>query len=230
VLDSDGDGLSDAYENATVYPYSVVDWSGDGEANMRTSWCIPDSDGDGLGDGEEVLSYGTSPLDPDSDNDTIPDGVELDFYADGFVTDPMDPDTDGDGLGDGVETGTDLFPSQPGLQRTDPTNPDTDGGGMSDGSEVLLGLNPLDPTDDVEEMEIREIDIHITSSPSKVRKGTSFRFQVEGAVSIASGGGPVAEILVLVYVNRTALTPGVLVGTGHTWLRSIRRSRSTATP
>ncbi len=217
VLDSDGDGLSDAYENATVYPYSVVDWSGDGEANMRTSWCIPDSDGDGLGDGEEVLSYGTPPLDPDSDNDTIPDGVELDFYADGFVTDPMDPDTDGDGLGDGVETGTDLFPSQPGLQRTDPTNPDTDGGGMSDGSEVLLGLNPLDPTDDVEEMEIREIDIHITSSPSKVRKGTSFRFQVEGAVSIASGGGPVGEILVLVYVNRTALTPGVLVGTGHTW-------------
>jgi hypothetical protein len=46
----------------------------------------PDTDGDGLSDGDEVLKYHTNPLLPDTDGDGIPDGVEV---ATG--TDPLDP-------------------------------------------------------------------------------------------------------------------------------------------
>ncbi|MCA9488824.1 MAG: VCBS repeat-containing protein [Myxococcales bacterium] len=48
-------------------------------------------------------------------------------------------DLDGDGLHDGEELLT---------TGTSPTNPDTDGGGLDDGLELLLGLDPLDPSDD----------------------------------------------------------------------------------
>ncbi len=57
--DSDGDGLSDAYEAWTL---------GTGPAN-------PDTDGDGLGDGDEV-ALGTDPLGADTDGDGLADGVE----------------------------------------------------------------------------------------------------------------------------------------------------------
>ena len=46
----------------------------------------PDTDGDGLSDGDEVLKYGTDPTNPDSDGDRIPDGVEVQTG-----TDPLDP-------------------------------------------------------------------------------------------------------------------------------------------
>ena len=47
----------------------------------------PDTDGDGLSDGEEVKLYGTDPLDSDSDGDGLSDGDELDVVA----TDPLNP-------------------------------------------------------------------------------------------------------------------------------------------
>lgn len=46
----------------------------------------PDTDGDGLTDGQEVLVYHTSPLLPDTDGDGIPDGVEVTTG-----TDPLNP-------------------------------------------------------------------------------------------------------------------------------------------
>ena len=55
----------------------------------------PDTDGDGLGDFEEISIYSTNALDPDTDGDGILDGIEID----GFQTDPLtfnnDNDTDG---------------------------------------------------------------------------------------------------------------------------------------
>ena len=42
---------------------------------------------------------GTDPLDPDTDDDGLLDGEEVDPFA----TDPLDPDTDDDGLLDGFE-------------------------------------------------------------------------------------------------------------------------------
>jgi hypothetical protein len=57
----------------------------------------PDTDGDGVADGDEVTIYLTDPWVWDSDGDGLSDGEEL-F---GNLTDPLVWDTDGDGVGDG---------------------------------------------------------------------------------------------------------------------------------
>lgn len=57
----------------------------------------PDTDGDGVADGDEINIYGTDPLNWDTDGDGLSDGEEL--FATG--TDPLLWDTDGDGIGDG---------------------------------------------------------------------------------------------------------------------------------
>ncbi|MEK6247240.1 MAG: hypothetical protein N2C12_03615, partial [Planctomycetales bacterium] len=82
AIDTDSDGLSDIRE-----------------AKYGTNSEDPDSDDDGLLDGEEVFTYLTDPLHPDSDRDDLTDGEEVDTHG----TDPADVDTDGDGFGDGIE-------------------------------------------------------------------------------------------------------------------------------
>ena len=62
--DFDGDGLSDAIEEWVI----------------GTNPAIGDSDGDGLGDGEE-LSMGTDPGSSNSDGDGLDDGEELGWWA-----------------------------------------------------------------------------------------------------------------------------------------------------
>jgi eukaryotic-like serine/threonine-protein kinase len=79
--DDDKDGLSNAQEIL-----------------LGTNPNNPDTDGDGLSDGDEVNRYGTNPLLRDSDGDNISDGDEV---ARG--TNPLNPDTDGDGLWDNVD-------------------------------------------------------------------------------------------------------------------------------
>lgn len=98
VVDSDGDGLSDAQE-----------------AILGTDPRNPDTDGDGLTDGEEVLKYGTNPLKRDTDGDLLSDWDEIFVYG----TNPNNPDTDGDGWSDGLEVaqGTNpLVPDNPATQ------------------------------------------------------------------------------------------------------------------
>src|SRR5829696_3830988 len=131
----------------------------------------PDTDGDGVADGDEVNLYGTDPFTWDTDGDGLSDGEEL-FVA---GTDPLVWDTDGDGVSDGgVEAVADVDPlvaeevapvvaddaassttsvdsdadrladADEAAVGTDPTNPDTDGDGYYDGDEVNLGTDPLD--------------------------------------------------------------------------------------
>jgi hypothetical protein len=107
----------------------------------------PDTDGDGLGDGEEVMEYGTYPLNTDPDEDGISDGYEL-----SSSTDPEFRDTDYDGLRDRVELGygdentddrtaydtsdarnQDQDHDQDDSTQTDPTKMDTDGDFLPDG-------------------------------------------------------------------------------------------------
>ena len=133
----------DAYEETTVNDgyYSaglgitlVSGWGGsdhdnDGltkreEEELGTDPNNPDTDGDGLWDGEEVRKYFTNPLNPDTDSDGLSDGDEVHKYK----TDPNKADTDGDGLKDGEEVNT---------YRTDPLKADTDGDGLNDSDEVL---------------------------------------------------------------------------------------------
>ncbi len=92
-LDSDNDGLSDRREREIgTDPYN------------------PDTDGDGLTDGEEVLKYNTDPLNPDSDYDWLSDGAEVLKYG----TNPLDPDTDKGGVIDGHEVLIDKTDPRPG--------------------------------------------------------------------------------------------------------------------
>lgn len=112
--DDDGDGLTNAEEAA-----------------LGTDPNNPDTDDDGISDGDEVNVYGTDPLNLDSDGDILYDGGEL-VYGTGL----LNPDTDGDGLLDGEEVY---------FYGTDPLNPDTDGDGVPDGVEVRNGTDPLRP-------------------------------------------------------------------------------------
>jgi len=97
-LDSDGDG--------------IPDWL---ELLIGTDPYNPDTDGDGLSDGEEFWIYFTDPLNPDTDYDGLSDGAEVHVYR----TDPLNPDTDGGGVYDGhevMEDGTDPLDPRDDLQ------------------------------------------------------------------------------------------------------------------
>ena len=84
-VDTDDDGLTDEEEH-----------------ELGTDPNDPDTDGDGLDDGEEVHDYGTEPLLWDSDEDGYGDGEEVHDYG----TDPLDgedyPEENGGG-GDGFD-------------------------------------------------------------------------------------------------------------------------------
>ena len=80
--DSDGDGLSN-----------------DQEAARGTDPNRPDSDADGLSDGDEVLIYATDPTNRDSDGDVLTDFDEINTHN----TNPTQSDSDGDGAADGLE-------------------------------------------------------------------------------------------------------------------------------
>jgi len=80
--DADSDGLSNEQE-----------------ALLGTDPNVPDTDSDGLTDGEEMLTIGSDPRKRDTDGDILLDGDEVKVYG----TDPTKADTDGDGLADGIE-------------------------------------------------------------------------------------------------------------------------------
>jgi outer membrane protein OmpA-like peptidoglycan-associated protein len=77
--DSDGDGIRN-YK----------------EVELGLDPMNPDSDSDGLLDGEEVNQYNTNPLNPDTDSDGLMDGNEVMV----FFTDPRNRDTDMGGMSD----------------------------------------------------------------------------------------------------------------------------------
>jgi len=89
-----------------------------------------DRDGDSLSDECEKSAPGLNPDDPDSDGDGIIDGEEdanHDCTLDPGETDPREGDTDGDLLLDGEEDTPECM--------FDPTNPDSDGDAVPDGQE-----------------------------------------------------------------------------------------------
>ena len=161
-LDCDGDGLTNLEEylvmdalignHPSLYSpdFAEIVW------DRPTDPFNPDTDGDGMPDGWEVL-HGLHPTDPVTTQDGTTtlryarlsvtgdldgDGLwnlrefnvrfSIDSDADpydpfGLSTDPWNPDTDEDGLGDGEEDR--IFRSNPLLQ-------DTDGDGLMDGTGV----------------------------------------------------------------------------------------------
>ncbi|MFT5434680.1 MAG: MYXO-CTERM domain-containing protein, partial [Myxococcota bacterium] len=129
----------------------------------RTDPLNPDTDDDGLLDGQEDINFNgrvdRCERDPETDikldsdcldefNPNDGDDVKADSDGDGlndkeerevYKTDPDVADTDKDGLLDGQEVKVHL---------TDPNVIDTDQGGVGDGDEVENGTNPLKPEDD----------------------------------------------------------------------------------
>ncbi len=108
INDSDNDGLADDWE---IKYFTNLDQKGtddpdqDGLSNTdeqtaQTDPTKPDSDGDGLTDGDEVNQYHTDPLTlGDQDGDLLSDGDEIQTYH----TDHTKTDTDGDGFSDYYE-------------------------------------------------------------------------------------------------------------------------------
>lgn len=89
--DTDGDGVYDGAECALgTDPRSSLSKPPRFPAN--------DTDHDGLPDAFEI-AIGTDPARPDTDGDKLIDGVEVMFYG----TDPLNPNTDGDICSDGKE-------------------------------------------------------------------------------------------------------------------------------
>lgn len=127
--DPDEDGLTNRVEKEIGTNPRNPDTDGDklrdGEEVMtyKTNPLNPDTDGEGLKDGEEVITYKTNPLVPDTDGDNLTDYDEVTKHK----TDPLKADTDEDGLTDGDEVL---------VYKTDPLKPDTDGDGLADGDEV----------------------------------------------------------------------------------------------
>jgi len=153
-LDTDADGLCDSVEtNTGVYVTPT---------NTGTNPRNPDSDGDGLTDGEEVLLFQTNPNIADTDGDGLTDWEEIKIH----LTDPRAADTDGDSLPDAWEVvnllnpkdatgpnGAAGDPDGDGLmnvfelhQGTSPNDPDTDGDGMDDCWELEHDFSPIDPS------------------------------------------------------------------------------------
>jgi outer membrane protein OmpA-like peptidoglycan-associated protein len=156
--DSDGDGLSD-----------------DMEEELGTDPENPDTDADGLLDGEEFNVYKTSPLKSDTDGDGLKDGDEVKIYK----TDPLKGDTDGDGLNDGNEVMK---------YKTDPLKADTDGDGLTDEEEVMsYGTDPLKAdTDDDGLKDGDEVKKHKTDPLKVDTDGGS----VGDGVEVARGTNP----------------------------------------
>lgn len=147
--DSDDDGLQDGYEDRNrdgIITNTIGNSTTEGSG--ETHFCMWDTDGDGLSDGEEEALFGAGPitaitrsgavitvaaLDDDSDNDGLSDWEEVNVTG----TNPLHWDTDRDGLSDADEliaTGG-AWPKRTFRQVSDPLTPDTDNDGLLDGIE-----------------------------------------------------------------------------------------------
>lgn len=162
--DSDGDGLVNVLETT---PYDVT-WRRQFDGPICDSVCSadgapvttsvtsrvddPDSDDDGLPDGEE-RDLGTNPNQRDTDGEGLSDFEEVrgSTLPDlGIVTtDPLRVDTDRDKRNDGEEAGRTGFriivrvPGEdPYLATSDPRNPDQDFDRLVDGDERVNGTDP----------------------------------------------------------------------------------------
>ena len=134
------DWMPDAWELAhfgNLDQTDEGDADSDGLTNLReyqigTDPTNADSDGDGLGDYDEVMVYRTNPLSADTDADGLPDKWEVDNGLDPTIGNGS-RDTDLDGLSDlqEYEIGT------------SPTLKDTDGDGLADGDEITYGTDPF---------------------------------------------------------------------------------------
>jgi hypothetical protein len=169
----DNDSLNDDWEDENGLDSSnpndaKLDSDNDGLINLQEYLnggdpLNPDSDNDGITDGDEFFVYRTDLNDGDSDDDDMLDGYEVANGLDPLSYD-RNNDLDGDGLSnyeesqlntDANNTDTDTDGASDFTEESNGTNPllaDTDGDGMSDGWEAEHSLNALadDSGDDID--------------------------------------------------------------------------------
>ena len=122
------------FSNLPIIPYKESEHENYENAKKDTGLPVPDSDGDGMPDGWELM-YGLNPLDASD--------ASLDLDMDGW-------DFDRNGVVDEEEKFTNL---EEYLNGTNPLKKDSDEDGMWDGWEVYYSLDPLDPEDAHEDLD-----------------------------------------------------------------------------
>lgn len=203
--DDDMDGLMKKEEKLLGTDPKNPDTDGDGlkdgeEVNKyKTDPLKADTDGDGLSDGDEVMKYKTDPLKADTDGDGLSDKDELMQYK----TDPLKADTDGDGLKDGDELMK---------YKTDPLKADTDGDGLKDGDEVMKHkTDPLKADTDGDGLKDGEEVNNFKTDPMKkdTDGGT-----IEDGVEVKRGTDPLKADDDVVKVGVPMILEGVTFATG----------------
>jgi hypothetical protein len=164
-----------------------------------------DTDNDCLPDSVEI-ALGLNPIIPDTDGDGVFDGEE-DSDGDGFTncaeviqrTDPGNPDSDGDTLTDGEEILA---------LGTDPTRRDTDGDGLNDDAEIALLTNPLAPDTDLDSWNDES---EVTGESDPLDANSTPRLFVVSEPSTSMSLPTFAGIAGLA-VNITVASPHVAIG------------------
>lgn len=127
-----------------------------------------DTDGDGLDSCGETW-YGTDPANPDTDGDNLPDGTEV---LGANPTNPNVADSDADQLKDGTEDANHNGAWDSG--ETNPNDADTDDDLLNDGQEVTVGTDPLDADSDndgiVDGKDVEWIQSAISAIPTSAFK------------------------------------------------------------
>lgn len=140
TADADQDGLPNFFEDRFAFldknnpADAALDQDEDGLSNsdeyrQRTDLENPDTDGDGVLDGDEVNIYHANPLLADTDGDGLTDGLEI-FN---LHTNPNYADSDSDGISD---------PDEINIYHTNPTDKDSDHDGFPELVEITLGTDP----------------------------------------------------------------------------------------
>lgn len=153
------DGSNDRYSTFCVglqlHTLGIRDTDRDGipddeEIRYGSDIYQTDSDGDGLGDLDEIRLHGSDPRKADTDADNLTDFEEISYAH----SSPIKRDTDGDGVTDEVEY----------ARGSNPRAVDTDGDGLTDFDEIFTyKSNPtLKDTDDDGLSDDQEVSIHGT--------------------------------------------------------------------
>ena len=148
LLDTDGDGLSDAKEVGENID-APIDTDKDGIIDAVDTDDETDQDGDGLNDALEA-KLNTNPTKADTDDDGISDSVEVGKNTDS----PLDSDLDGiidaiDAIDDSDSDNDTLSDATEIKLGSDPEKEDSDNDGINDNEEIGKNLNdPLDTDSD----------------------------------------------------------------------------------
>jgi outer membrane protein OmpA-like peptidoglycan-associated protein len=198
------------------------------EEQLGTDPLNPDTDTDGLNDGEEVNTYMTNPLNSDSDGDELNDGAEITQYK----TDPMNSDTDGDGLRDGDEVlryktdpnkadsdgdGLNDY-AETMTDKTDPLKADSDNDGLNDGAEVnVYKTDPLKADSDGDGLnDGDEVNMHKTDPLNPDTDGGT----VDDGIEIKRGTNPMDAEDDVVKVGVPIILEGITFATGKAEITS----------